>query len=122
MRVQCRISDINASFLLSARSTSCMHASRGTPWPFPALQQPSLLRAVWIQSRTDTFSFATAASGYLVFSMQLGFALLTAGCVRAKSAKSVCLKNIMDAAFGGELHAVFHDSESSGIIWQGRQC
>ena len=49
----------------------------------------------------NTFSLHLAASGYLVFSMQLGFALLTAGCVRAKSAKSVCLKNIMDAAFGG---------------------
>ena len=48
----------------------------------------------------------TAASGYLVFSMQLGFALLTAGCVRAKSAKSVCLKNIMDAAFGGRISVV----------------
>ncbi|CAK0739452.1 hypothetical protein CVIRNUC_001167 [Coccomyxa viridis] len=33
--------------------------------------------------------------------MQLGFALLTIGSVRAKSAKSVALKNIMDAAFGG---------------------
>jgi hypothetical protein len=48
-----------------------------------------------------------AASGYLVFSMQLGFALLTAGCVRAKSAKSVCLKNIMDAAFGGVGYFLF---------------
>ena len=37
----------------------------------------------------------------LVFIMQLGFALLTVGCVGAKSAKSVSLKNIMDAAAGG---------------------
>ena len=46
-------------------------------------------------------SHLCAESGYLVFIMQLGFALLTVGCVRAKSARSVCLKNIMDAAFGG---------------------
>jgi Amt family ammonium transporter len=31
----------------------------------------------------------------------VNYAQLTAGSVRAKSAKSVCLKNIMDAAFGG---------------------
>ncbi len=59
-----------------------------------------------------TFFSCTAASGYLVFSMQLGFALLTAGCVRAKSAKSVCLKNIMDAAFGGRFRLVSWPEQS----------
>ena len=59
------------------------------------------------------WSYATTASGYLVFSMQLGFALLTAGCVRAKSAKSVCLKNIMDAAFGGVGYFLFGEPDST---------
>ena len=34
-------------------------------------------------------------TGFLVFMMQLGFALLTVGCVQRKSAKSICVKNIM---------------------------
>ncbi|KAK9803465.1 hypothetical protein WJX73_004901 [Symbiochloris irregularis] len=40
-------------------------------------------------------------SGYLVFMMQLGFALLTVGLVRTRSVKSICLKNIIDASAGG---------------------
>ncbi|KAK9810023.1 hypothetical protein WJX72_003542 [[Myrmecia] bisecta] len=51
----------------------------------------------WIGDINASF---VLTSGYLVFMMQLGFALLTIGCVQAKSARSVCLKNIMDAAFG----------------------
>jgi ammonia channel protein AmtB len=38
-------------------------------------------------------------AGFLVFMMQLGFALLTIGCVQRKSAKSICLKNILVSAF-----------------------
>nr|AEJ07736.1 ammonium transporter 1.2 [Asterochloris sp. Armaleo 7/29/2003] len=47
------------------------------------------------------------ASGYLVFIMQLGFALLTIGAVRAKSAKSVALKNVMDVCAGGIGYYIF---------------
>merc|ERR550537_938271 len=37
---------------------------------------------------------------YLVFFMQAGFALLEAGCVRAKNTKNILLKNVLDACMG----------------------
>jgi Amt family ammonium transporter len=37
---------------------------------------------------------------YLVFFMQSGFALLEAGCVRAKNTKNILLKNVLDACMG----------------------
>lgn len=46
-------------------------------------------------------------SGYLVFMMQLGFALLTIGAIQAKSVKSVCLKNLMDVCAGGVGYFLF---------------
>ncbi|KAK9856422.1 hypothetical protein WJX84_011279 [Apatococcus fuscideae] len=46
-------------------------------------------------------------SGYLVFMMQLGFLLLTVGAVRARSVRSVCLKNVMDVAAGGVGYFLF---------------
>lgn len=39
-------------------------------------------------------------SGYMVFFMQAGFAMLCAGSVRAKNAKNIILLNILDACFG----------------------
>ena len=42
----------------------------------------------------------TLQSGYLVFFMQAGFAMLCAGSVRAKNAKNIILLNILDACFG----------------------
>ncbi|GAB4821856.1 hypothetical protein N2152v2_008902 [Parachlorella kessleri] len=42
----------------------------------------------------------TLLSGYLVFFMQAGFAMLCAGAVRAKNAKNIILLNILDACFG----------------------
>jgi len=39
-------------------------------------------------------------SGYLVFLMQAGFAMLTAGSVRSKNTKNVLLKNVLDACVG----------------------
>ncbi|CAL8463541.1 g3075 [Coccomyxa elongata] len=52
----------------------------------------------WIPNINQAF---VLSDGYFVFVMQLGFAMLTAGSCRAKSAKSICLKNIMDVMFGG---------------------
>ncbi|GAB4822138.1 hypothetical protein N2152v2_009184 [Parachlorella kessleri] len=42
----------------------------------------------------------TLLSGYLVFFMQCGFAMLCAGAVRAKNAKNIILLNILDSCFG----------------------
>mmetsp|Transcript_6405 Transcript_6405/g.11569 ORF Transcript_6405/g.11569 Transcript_6405/m.11569 type:complete len:509 (+) Transcript_6405:101-1627(+) len=39
-------------------------------------------------------------SAYLVFVMQIGFAMLTAGAVRTKNTKNVLLKNLLDACVG----------------------
>ena len=39
-------------------------------------------------------------AGSLVFFMQLGFALVEAGSVRAKNTKNILLKNILDCCIG----------------------
>lgn len=44
--------------------------------------------------------FFLLVSGYLVFLMQAGFAMLTAGSVRSKNTKNVLLKNVLDACVG----------------------
>ncbi|KAL4458386.1 hypothetical protein ABPG75_013251 [Micractinium tetrahymenae] len=49
---------------------------------------------------TDINNVFTLQSGYLVFFMQAGFAMLCAGSVRAKNAKNIILLNILDACFG----------------------
>jgi ammonium transporter, Amt family len=45
-------------------------------------------------------TFFTLSNGNLVFLMQAGFAMLTAGSVRSKNTKNVMLKNMMDACLG----------------------
>ncbi|KAI0566183.1 Ammonium Transporter [Gracilaria domingensis] len=46
-------------------------------------------------------------SGYLVFLMQCGFAMLTAGSVRTKNTKNVLLKNVLDACVGAIAFYIF---------------
>jgi ammonia channel protein AmtB len=46
-------------------------------------------------------------SGYLVFMMQAGFAMLTAGSVRTKNTKNVLLKNVLDACVGALAYFIF---------------
>lgn len=58
----------------------------------------------WISDINTSFLLT---SGYLVFMMQLGFALLTVGAIQAKSVKSVCLKNLMDVCAGGVGYFLF---------------
>lgn len=48
----------------------------------------------------DVNTWFLLASGYLVFFMQCGFAMLCAGSVRAKNAKNIILLNLLDACFG----------------------
>jgi len=44
--------------------------------------------------------FFVLLSGFLVFFMQCGFCMLSAGSVRGKNAKNIILKNLLDACFG----------------------
>eukprot|EP00737_Agarophyton_chilense_P002620 gb/GEZJ01002998.1/.p1 GENE.gb/GEZJ01002998.1/~~gb/GEZJ01002998.1/.p1 ORF type:complete len:469 (+),score=70.78 gb/GEZJ01002998.1/:1025-2431(+) len=46
-------------------------------------------------------------SGYLVFLMQCGFAMLTAGSIRSKNVKNVLIKNILDACVGALAYYLF---------------
>jgi Amt family ammonium transporter len=54
-------------------------------------------------------------AGFLVFFMQLGFALLEAGTIRSKNTKNILLKNMLDACIGCLIwwsfgHAIAYDS------------
>lgn len=51
--------------------------------------------------------FFVLVSGYLVFLMQSGFAMLTAGSVRSKNTKNVLLKNVLDACVGSIAYFLF---------------
>lgn len=60
-------------------------------------------------------------SGYLVFLMQTGFAMLTAGSVRTKNVKNVLIKNLLDACVGVLAYWLFgyafaYGSESNRFI------
>eukprot|EP01026_Neomeris_dumetosa_P048177 TRINITY_DN415_c0_g1_i5.p1 TRINITY_DN415_c0_g1~~TRINITY_DN415_c0_g1_i5.p1 ORF type:complete len:472 (-),score=83.06 TRINITY_DN415_c0_g1_i5:329-1744(-) len=48
----------------------------------------------------DADIFYLLVSGYLVFFMQCGFAMLSSGSVRSKNAMNIILKNLLDACFG----------------------
>lgn len=52
------------------------------------------------QAAKNNNTFWLLFGAYLVFFMQLGFALLEAGSVRAKNTKNILLKNVMDACLG----------------------
>eukprot|EP00850_Spirogloea_muscicola_P019964 SM000203S06140 [mRNA] locus=s203:114357:117608:+ [translate_table: standard] len=59
----------------------------------------------WTQIALDnTFLLFSA---YLVFAMQLGFAMLCAGTVRAKNTMNIMLTNLLDAACGGLSYYLF---------------
>lgn len=59
----------------------------------------------WTQIAIDnTFLLLSA---YLVFAMQLGFAMLCAGTVRAKNTMNIMLTNVMDACCGGISYWLF---------------
>lgn len=82
-------------------------------------------RALENQDALDVFF--VLVSGYLVFLMQSGFAMLTAGSVRSKNTKNVLLKNVLDACVGalgywlfGYSFAYGQFSRAPGFIGSGR--
>lgn len=64
--------------------------------------------ALWVASATDSINtIYLLFSAYLVFVMQLGFAMLCAGSVRAKNAMNILLTNVVDAAVGSLSYFLF---------------
>lgn len=62
----------------------------------------------WEQSVEESInSIYLLFSAYLVFLMQLGFAMLCAGSVRAKNALNIMLTNVVDAAVGSLSYYLF---------------
>ncbi|KAK9168158.1 hypothetical protein Syun_000298 [Stephania yunnanensis] len=59
------------------------------------------MKPTWETSVTDSINtIYLLFSAYLVFVMQLGFAMLCAGSVRAKNATNIMLTNVVDAVVG----------------------
>ncbi|GFZ19622.1 hypothetical protein Acr_28g0003270 [Actinidia rufa] len=59
------------------------------------------MEASWETSVTDSINtIYLLESAYLVFVMQLGFAMLCAGSVRTKNAMNIMLTNVVDAVVG----------------------
>ncbi|PRQ34455.1 putative ammonium transporter, ammonium/urea transporter [Rosa chinensis] len=59
------------------------------------------MAATWEESVTSSINtIYLLFSAYLVFVMQLGFAMLCAGSVRAKNAMNIMLTNVVDAVVG----------------------
>ncbi|OIT34884.1 PREDICTED: ammonium transporter 1 member 3 [Nicotiana attenuata] len=64
--------------------------------------------ASWEASVTDSINaIYLLFSAYLVFVMQLGFAMLCAGSVRAKNAMNIMLTNVVDAVVGSISYYLF---------------
>ncbi|KAL5748066.1 hypothetical protein ACOSQ2_025363 [Xanthoceras sorbifolium] len=62
----------------------------------------------WEHSVTDSINtIYLLFSAYLVFVMQLGFAMLCAGSVRAKNAMNIMLTNVVDAVVGSISYYLF---------------
>eukprot|EP00179_Madagascaria_erythrocladioides_P014093 CAMPEP_0198365446 /NCGR_PEP_ID=MMETSP1450-20131203/154176_1 /TAXON_ID=753684 ORGANISM="Madagascaria erythrocladiodes, Strain CCMP3234" /NCGR_SAMPLE_ID=MMETSP1450 /ASSEMBLY_ACC=CAM_ASM_001115 /LENGTH=540 /DNA_ID=CAMNT_0044072897 /DNA_START=131 /DNA_END=1753 /DNA_ORIENTATION=+ len=68
--------------------------------------EPAPIDALTVTSNALDVIFISV-SGYLVFLMQCGFAMLTAGSVRTKNTKNVLLKNFLDACVGSLAYYLF---------------
>ncbi|KAJ8647509.1 hypothetical protein MRB53_000532 [Persea americana] len=70
----------------------------------------------WETSVTDSINTVYLLfSAYLVFVMQLGFAMLCAGSVRAKNAMNIMLTNVVDAVVGSVSYYLFGFAFAFGI-------
>ncbi|KAG9453982.1 hypothetical protein H6P81_006886 [Aristolochia fimbriata] len=66
------------------------------------------MAATWEESVADSINAVYLLfSAYLVFLMQLGFAMLCAGSVRAKNALNIMLTNVVDAVVGSISYYLF---------------
>lgn len=66
------------------------------------------MKTTWETSVTDSINTVYLLfSAYLVFIMQLGFAMLCAGSVRAKNAMNIMLTNVVDAVVGTVSYYLF---------------
>lgn len=69
-------------------------------------------------------------AAFLVFFMQLGFAMVEAGFVRAKNTTNILMKNVLDACVGGlaffavgfALAYGVSGEESNGLFGDGTSC
>lgn len=67
-----------------------------------------MMEGSWETSVTDSINtIYLLFSAYLVFVMQLGFAMLCAGSVRAKNAMNIMLTNVVDAVVGSISYYLF---------------
>ncbi|KAK9279302.1 hypothetical protein L1049_012981 [Liquidambar formosana] len=70
----------------------------------------------WEESVTDSINtIYLLFSAYLVFVMQLGFAMLCAGSVRAKNAMNIMLSNVVDAVVGSISYYLFGFAFAFGV-------
>ncbi|XP_065876921.1 ammonium transporter 1 member 3-like [Euphorbia lathyris] len=70
----------------------------------------------WEQSVADSINtIYLLFSAYLVFIMQLGFAMLCAGSVRAKNAMNIMLTNVVDAVVGSISYYLFGFAFAFGL-------
>ncbi|WCJ29218.1 ammonium transporter 1 1 [Euphorbia peplus] len=70
----------------------------------------------WEQSVSDSINtIYLLFSAYLVFVMQLGFAMLCAGSVRAKNAMNIMLTNVVDAVVGSISYYLFGFAFAFGV-------
>lgn len=67
-----------------------------------------------IETEDSINSFFILSCGFLVFLMQAGFALLTAGSVSVRNVKNAIMKNLFDACVGGLAFWIFGYAFSSG--------
>ncbi|CAN1846420.1 Ammonium transporter 1 member 3 [Linum perenne] len=76
---------------------------------FCSSHPPSMAMEVsWEQNVTEAINaIYLLFSAYLVFMMQLGFAMLCAGSVRAKNALNIMLTNVVDAVVGSISYYLF---------------
>lgn len=80
--LESRVSQLNATLLELSGSVS------------------RLASPIAIPGAADINTGFTLTSAYLVFFMQAGFAMLSAGSLRSKNAKNIILLNLLDACFG----------------------